>query len=395
MNSDLALSGDVMHPQVNGQFLIDQIKLKGEVTPIDIDSGQVAINFNGHQADLNAGINTPDGKLEITGDADWRDLQDWHTKMRVFAKALKVDMPPMVKIIVEPDMTLEVTPNLAKVQGNINLPWGRIVVEALPPSAVGVSSDLVILDENLQPVDDTVAVPFNVETDINIKIGNDFQLSAFGLKGGLQGNLNVTQKDKGPFIVGEVNIVDGSYRSFGQDLVIDEGKIMMNGPADQPYLSITAIRNPDNTQDDVTAGVRITGPASDPNMEIFSDPSMAQANALSYLLRGQDIDAESGGNAMTTTLIGLSLAKSGRVVGEIGEAFGVQDLQLDTAGSGDDSQVTVSGYIFPGLQVKYGVGIFNSLGEFTVRYRLMQDLYLEAVSGVDSAVDLLYQFEFD
>ncbi|NMT56214.1 hypothetical protein HKB02_00865, partial [Vibrio parahaemolyticus] len=105
------------------------------------------------------------------------------------------------------------------------------------------------------------------------------------------------------------------------------------------------------------------GPASDPNVEIFSEPAMPQANALSYLLRGQDIDGEAGGNAMTTTLIGLSLAKSGRVVGEIGEAFGVQDLQLDTAGSGDDSQVTVSGYILPGLQVKYGVGIFNSLGE--------------------------------
>ncbi|MCF7481979.1 translocation/assembly module TamB [Vibrio sp. J1-1] len=395
MNTDLTLSGDVMHPMVNGQFLIDQIELNGEVTPIDIDSGQVAINFKGHQADLSAGINTPDGKLEITGDADWQDLQNWRTNARVFAKELKVDMPPMVKIKVEPDMTIEVTPNLAKVQGNINLPWGRIVVEELPPSAVGVSDDLVILDENLQPVDDTVEVPFNVETDINIKIGNDFRLSAFGLEGDLRGNLNVTQKDKGPFIVGEVNIVDGSYRSFGQDLVIEEGKIMMNGPADEPYLSISAIRNPDNTQDDVIAGVRVTGPASNPSLEIFSEPSMAQANALSYLLRGQDIDAESGGNAMTTTLIGLSLAKSGRVVGQIGEAFGVQDLQLDTAGSGDDSQVTVSGYILPGLQVKYGVGIFNSLGEFTVRYRLMQDLYLEAVSGVDSAVDLLYQFEFD
>ncbi|HCE3213511.1 TPA: translocation/assembly module TamB [Vibrio parahaemolyticus] len=395
MNTDLALSGDVMHPKVSGQFLIDQMKLQGEVTPIDINSGQVVINFKGHQADLDAGIITPDGKLEITGDADWRDLQDWRTRARVFAKELKVDMPPMVKIKVEPDMTIDVTPQLAKVEGNINLPWGRIVIEELPPSAVGVSSDTVILNKDLQPVDEVTAMPFNVETDINIKIGDDFQLAAFGLKGGLKGSLNVTQKDKGPFIVGEVNIVDGSYRSFGQDLVIEEGKILMNGPADQPYVSIKAIRNPDNTQDDVIAGVRVTGPASDPSVEIFSEPAMPQANALSYLLRGQDIDGESGGNAMTTTLIGLSLAKSGRVVGEIGEAFGVQDLQLDTAGSGDDSQVTVSGYILPGLQVKYGVGIFNSLGEFTVRYRLMQDLYLEAVSGVDSAVDLLYQFEFD
>ncbi|MFH4548266.1 translocation/assembly module TamB domain-containing protein [Vibrio alginolyticus] len=395
MNTDLAISGDVMHPKVNGQFLIDQMKLQGEVTPIDINSGQVVINFKGHQADLDAGILTPDGELNVTGDADWQDLQNWRTKARVFAKELNVDVPPMVKIKVEPDMTIDVTPQLAKIEGDINLPWGRIVVEELPPSAVGVSSDTVILDKNLQPVDDVAAMPFDVETNINIKIGDDFQLAAFGLKGGLKGSLNVTQKDKGPFIVGEVNVVDGSYRSFGQDLLIKEGKILMNGPPDQPYLSIKAIRNPDNTQDDVIAGVQVSGPASDPSIEIFSEPAMNQANALSYLLRGQDIDGEAGGNAMTTTLIGLSLAKSGRVVGEIGEAFGVQDLQLDTAGSGDDSQVTVSGYILPGLQVKYGVGIFNSLGEFTVRYRLMQDLYLEAVSGVDSAVDLLYQFEFD
>jgi translocation and assembly module TamB len=207
--------------------------------------------------------------------------------------------------------------------------------------------------------------------------------------------LNVAQRDKGPFITGEINIVDGSYQSFGQDLVIEQGKILMNGPVDQPYVQITAIRNPDNTQDDVTAGVKVTGPATEPIVTIFSDPAMPQANALSYLLRGQDIDGESGGNAMTTTLIGLSLAQSGRVVGEIGEAFGVQDLQLDTAGSGEDSQVTVSGYVLPGLQVKYGVGIFDSVGEFTVRYRLMTDLYVETVTGVSSAVDLLYQFEFN
>ncbi|MDF5446694.1 translocation/assembly module TamB domain-containing protein, partial [Vibrio parahaemolyticus] len=260
-------------PKVNGQFLIDQMKLQGEVTPIDINSGQVVINFKGHQADLDAGILTPDGELNVTGDADWQDLQNWRTKARVFAKELNVDLPPMVKIKVEPDMTIDVTPQLAKIEGDINLPWGRIVVEELPPSAVGVSSDTVILDKNLQPVDDVAAMPFDVETNINIKIGDDFQLAAFGLKGGLKGNLNVTQKDKGPFIVGEVNVVDGSYRSFGQDLLIKEGKILMNGPPDQPYLSIKAIRNPDNTQDDVIAGVQVSGPASDPSIEIFSEPA--------------------------------------------------------------------------------------------------------------------------
>lgn len=395
LSADIQFSGPVMQPKVDGYFKVEQMKLSGDISPLTINSGQVDLDFNGYQATLDALIKTAEGDLNIKGDADWEDLASWHSDIRVFADGLVVEVPPMVKVRVEPDMTISMSPSQAKVQGDIHLPWARIDVQSLPDSAVGVSSDQVILDENLQPINDESAMPFALETDVNIHIGDDFKLSAFGLSGSLEGKLNVAQRDRGPLVNGEVNIVDGSYSSFGQDLLIDEGKILMNGPVDQPYIVITAIRNPDNTEDDVTAGIRVTGPADEPIVEIFSEPAMPQANALSYLLRGQDIDGESGGNAITTTLIGLSLARSGKVVGEIGEAFGVQDLQLDTAGTGDDSQVTVSGYILPGLQVKYGVGIFDSVGEFTVRYRLMKDLYIEVVSGLDSAVDVLYQFEFD
>lgn len=79
-------------------------------------------------------------------------------------------------------------------------------------------------------------------------------------------------------------------------------------------------------------------------------------------------------------------------MGKIGETFGVSNLALDTRVG--DSSVVVSGYVLPGLQVKYGVGIFDSIATLTLRYRLMPKLYLEAVSGVDQALDLLYQFEF-
>ena len=395
LNTKLSFTGPVMQPEVKGQFLLDDIFIKGEITPVEVNSGKVEINFFGYGASLSAAINTPDGQLQASGDANWRDLKNWQTKMRVFADELMVDLPPMVKVKVIPDMTISASPKQARIDGTVSLPWGRIVVEELPPSAIGVSKDQVILNNRLKPKDSDTKMPFSVQTNVNISIGEDFKLSAFGLEGNLSGNLNVAQRDKGPFVTGEVNIIDGSYRSFGQDLIIQQGKILMNGPVDQPFVQITAIRNPDNTQKGYTAGIKVVGPVDEPTVTIFSEPSLPQANALSYLLRGQDIDGESGGNTVTSTLIGLSLAKSGRVVGEIGEAFGVQDLQLDTAGSGDDSQVTVSGYVLPGLQVKYGVGIFDSVGEFTVRYRLMQDLYVEAMSGLDSAVDLLYQFEFN
>lgn len=79
----------------------------------------------------------------------------------------------------------------------------------------------------------------------------------------------------------------------------------------------------------------------------------------------------------------MGVAQSGQVVGKIGETFGVSNLALDTEGVGDSSQVVVSGYVLPGLQVKYGVGIFDSLATLTLRYRLMPRLYVEAVSGID------------
>ncbi|MDN6228197.1 MAG: translocation/assembly module TamB domain-containing protein, partial [Enterobacterales bacterium] len=195
---------------------------------------------------------------------------------------------------------------------------------------------------------------------------------------------------------GQVNIPEGRFAAYGQDLLIRKGDLIFSGPPEQPLLNIEAIRNPDATEDDVTAGVRVTGLADQPKLEVFSDPAMSQQMALSYLLRGQGLESSgTDSNAMTSMLIGMGVAQSGKLVGKIGETFGVSNLSLDAQGVGDSSQVVVSGYVLPGLQVKYGVGIFDSLATLTLRYRLMPKLYLEAVSGLDQALDLLYQFEFE
>ncbi|KJT16174.1 translocation/assembly module TamB domain-containing protein, partial [Salmonella enterica] len=64
-----------------------------------------------------------------------------------------------------------------------------------------------------------------------------------------------------------------------------------------------AIRNPDATEDDVIAGVRVTGTADEPKAEIFSDPAMPQAEALSYLLRGQGLDSNQSDSAAMTSML--------------------------------------------------------------------------------------------
>ena len=120
---------------------------------------------------------------------------------------------------------------------------------------------------------------------------------------------------------------------------------------------------------------------------------MGETQALSYLLRGRSQDSSGGmDSALTTALIGMSLGRVGGAVGSIGQSFGIDDLALDTTGAGDESQVALSGQLTEDIRISYGVGIFSPIAELTVRYTLWRNLYVQAVSGTNQAIDLIYTF---
>ncbi|TDN57556.1 autotransporter assembly complex protein TamB [Scandinavium goeteborgense] len=394
LNANLRLGGNVQSPQLFGQLQLTGLDIDGNFMPFDMQASRVAMNFNGTRSTLDGVIDTKQGQISLSGNADWTQIDNWRAQVAAKGSRVRITVPPMVRLDVSPDVVFTATPSLFTLDGNVDVPWARIVVHDVPESAVGVSSDEVMLDKDLKPVNPKSAgIPIN--SNLTIHVGNNVRLDAFGLKARLTGDLKVAQDSHGLGLNGQINIPEGRFHAYGQDLIVRKGILLFSGPPDQPMLNIEAIRNPEATEDNVTAGVRVTGMADQPKAEIFSDPAMSQQAALSYLLRGQGLDSEQGdGAAMTSALVGLGVAQSGQIVGKIGETFGVSNLALDTAGVGDSSQVVVSGYIAPGLQVKYGVGIFDSLATLTLRYRLMPKLYLEAVSGIDQALDLLYQFEF-
>ncbi|OAT27704.1 YtfN family protein [Buttiauxella brennerae ATCC 51605] len=394
LNANLRLAGNAERPQLFGQLQLNGVDVDGNFMPFDMQPSQLAMNFNGMNSTLAGTVRTKQGDIALSGDADWTQIDNWRARVAAKGSKVRITVPPMVRLDVSPDVEFVATPSLFTLDGSVDIPWARIVVHEVPESSVGVSSDEVMLDKDLKPVKpQTAGIPIN--SNLVIHVGNNVRLDAFGLKARLNGDLKMVQDRQGLGLNGQINIPEGRFHAYGQDLIVRKGILLFSGPPDQPLLNIEAIRNPEATENDVIAGVRVTGSADEPKAEIFSDPAMSQQEALSYLLRGQGLDnTGDDSNAMTSMLVGLGVAQSGQVVGKIGETFGVSNLALDTAGVGDSSQVVVSGYVLPGLQVKYGVGIFDSLATLTLRYRLMPKLYLEAVSGIDQALDLLYQFEF-
>lgn len=255
----------------------------------------------------------------------------------------------------------------------------------LPAAAVRVSADAEIV--GAEP-EEQESLPMGITADVQLIIGDQLHFSGFGLTGRLSGLLRVRENLTA---AGDLNILDGRFRGYGQRLELRRAQVLFAGPLSKPYLDIEAIRR----VDEVIAGLRLTGPADAPMSEVFSEPTMAQEQALSYLILGRPLGADTGdSNLLGQAALALGMAGSTPLAESIASSLGIDDFQLDTEGSGLTTSVVATGYITEKLSLRYGVGVFEQANLLALRYDLTRRLYLEAVGGLASSLDFFYRIDF-
>lgn len=396
ISGKVALSGTLKDPLLNGELNVSDINLEGEQLPVVLQKSNINVVFDKTTATIKGDLNdNQGGKINLTGDVDWQGAQP-AVNVTVIGEQFFVRAQQGVTFKISPDLKIGLANNALKLAGEVVVPYGRIMIEELPEGAVQVSDDEIIVD---QKTETTEKVPFDYDIDLKVIVKNDVKVESFGLESKVAGDLAIKMNQGAPIIAtGELNLIDGTYLAFGQDLIISTGQVGFSGSIEQPYLNIKAIRNPDNTANDVVAGVTLTGTVEQPALKVFSEPVMDQAQALAYLLNGQplgDGETSSGDAMLTQLLLSQGVSQSEGVVSKVGETFGLSDVSLSSSGSGDNTKVEISGYIAPSLQVKYSVGVFDSLSEVAVRYQLLSQLYIEITSGLYQNVDVLYKFDWD
>ena len=395
IHGDLRLGGTLEEPLLFGKAGIRNARLDSTKLPFEMLPSEVLLQFAGNTSTLNAQFKTPKGEVAFTGQADWKTLQEARAVVSAEGSRLRVTLPPSIELDLSTRARCEVSSERIRLDGLISVPWARVRVTELPASAVEVSEDVVRTDRpRPQHTEDARAIA--IESRLAIAVGEDVRVEAMGLKARLTGNLAVVQNKSSLGLTGQISVPSGSFKAYGQNLIVRRGEFHFIGEASNPLIDLEAIRNPDNTADNVTAGIRITGSANYPQVKVFSDPATSETEAMSYLIRGEGLDlaGDSDNTMITSALINLGLSQGSQAFKSLGDAIGISGLGLETEGVGDSSQLVVSGYVLPGLKVKYGVGIFDSLATLTLRYRVIPKLYIEAASGVDQALDLLYAFEF-
>lgn len=395
VTADIALSGSLHEPLASGSIQAESLLLTSSKMPFVMKPSHLRITLNGRNSQLEGVIQSQRGALQLTGSAQWPQASAWSADLRVQGKSFAIFVRPYVHAVIDPDITINASMGFVKVAGEVTVPEALARVNDLPSSAVAASQDEVMLDAAYRPIVRSQP-PLPVFLDVGVKLGDRVDVRAFGLRTRLAGTIRILQDDKGLTSTGKIELKDGRFTSYGQDLEVRKGEFSFAGSPTDPILTVEAIRNPESTEDGVTAGVRITGRASKPKVVVFADPAQPQQTALSYLLTGSagDTQGKDKNAAMTSMLIGLGASSAGQMIGALGSSIGIEDLTIGTEGTGTESEVVVSGYLLPGLQVKYGVGIFDSLATITLRYRLMPQFYVEVATGLEQAVSLLYEFDF-
>ncbi|MCG5547793.1 translocation/assembly module TamB domain-containing protein [Halorhodospira halochloris] len=398
-DADLQLDGSLSAPEFNGLLEFSDGEILTRESPTKVDRLNLKVELNGSKAGIAGGFYIGSERAQISGQADWEQFDNWLVEVGVEGQRLEAIYPPYARLRVSPDLMARVRPGTVEVVGSVHVPSGKITVQEIPQQVVAKSDDAVVIRRERDDATDIleeVAQAWGFDADLELSMGDRVDLEAFGINGKLTGSMRIRQRPEAePAGFGELRIVDGEYRAYGQRLSIRRGMVMFSGPLDRPELDVEAVRRIE--RDGVTAGLRLIGSAREPNVSVFSEPAMSEEDALSYMIRGRPLGAEGPGSdalvAQAAVALGVYGAQS--AVGGFAEQLGVEDFEIDAVGEGEEAQVVVSGYVRPNLYVAYGVGVFQPLNTVTLRYYLTQQLFMEAVSSEESALDLMYRFDID
>jgi translocation and assembly module TamB len=232
---------------------------------------------------------------------------------------------------------------------------------------------------------------------ITLDMGNDFRVRGKGIDTGVGGTLTLAGDSlAAPRLIGTVSTVGGTYRAYGQRLNIEQGVLRFTGPLDNPALDILAIR-PNLTQ---RVGVQILGTALLPQVRLYSQPELPDAEKLSWLVVGR---ASASGGAEAALLqqaaVALLGSRAGGDSGGLAASLGLDELSFSR---GNGSNGTVSGGAITlgkrfssNFYAAYESSLSGALGTLLVFYELSQRLTLRAQAGSQTAIDLIYTVPYD
>jgi translocation and assembly module TamB len=386
LSGKVALNGTISAPLLTGRLQLTDGYLDHENLPQPLQAFELDMDFVGPEASLKGGFTVPAGSGDIAGKVSWRE-DDWLALLQLKATGLELEPLRGSHVTVAPDLSLVLTPRRATISGDIQIPVARIVLDELPRTAVKISQDTVLAGHTDDSND------FDYELNLHVQLGKEISLFARGATSELSGSVDLIREIDQPLQAhGTIEVDSGRYVAYGQKLEVTEGRFYFNGALTRPSVRLEAVRPLEERN--VKVGVRVTGDAMRPEIKLFSQPAMDDNLTLHYLLTGAAPTAGTNLDlVVATAMMQLGLAGAGSKLESVMGKYGISDIQLGATNQAEGTELDISAYISPRLFVRYGISTFDRVNTLRARYRLKNDLFIEAISGATSAIDILYAFD--
>jgi len=380
----LHLTGTMGAPRLGGYAQLAQGRL--QIPDLGLELTDIGLRAQGDDTErvtLSGSARSDQGTVELSGEVRLDPQAHWPFRLDINGTSFGVARLPEAYVNADPALRLSGDSRRVELKGDLGIPAAKIEVKQLPESAVRVSDDQVIVGEQGAPAEESGTGRTALVIDIRLNVGDAAHFEGLGLSTQLGGNLRLRSVAGGD-IVGEgvLKLKKGTYEGYGQKLVIEQGRLLFNGPLDNPALDIRATRTAGN----VKAGIQITGTLQSPLATVYSDPVLPEAEAMSYLLTGHGLNSTASTESQAITAA-AGLGASNPLAKDITEAIGV-DVGVESGATQEESMVSVGKQLTSQLHVEYLYGLFNEAWKMKFTYELSRYFSLTGESGLEQAIDL-------
>jgi len=396
---DLAVAGVWQNPRYEGHLRLLKAGAYVTATGIRLRDMEAEARFFPERIEIE-GFSARSGPGNLKGRATIRygggNIKD--IKGHLEGERFQASYLPELQLLVSPRITFEGTREYLSVRGAIHVPEGRYL-EPREPDLIRASKDVKIIDK---PVKKAPAVPFVVDMDLAISLGEQVYMRTRDIEGNFSGEMTASGKKLEDLPArGEMHITHGYLHAANTKLPIERGHIYFK---DKPFslatLDILAVKE----VGDVRAGFLVTGTLRAPVATLYSVPSLPDQDVLAYIVFGTSY---TGDKIQATTLLksaGMFLAqgKSGGLEDSLRKSAGLEVGRITSPSRSKQGRTdmttslsTMGQYLSPQLYVGLARAMFSDDILYVMKYSFSRLWEVETKAGRQSSIDLFYKLEFD
>jgi translocation and assembly module TamB len=380
---DFSVAGQVAAPVLQGEARLEGGALDFYQTNLRLRDLDATVRLQETALTLAAKGKAGDGTLAVDGRLAWKDRKPTGT-LNLTGDRLLVANLPEARVFASPDLKFTLHDRAIGVDGEVVIPEARIVPADTANAVLPSSDERIVRPE----AGAGAGTDFEVSSDIRLSLGEKVQVKAYGLSATVTGAVRArTAPRESTTGSGELEVKEGEYRAYGRELEVERGRLVFTGgPVTDPGVDLRASRELPGYK----VGVIARGPLRKPQLTLFSEPSLPQAQIASMLIVGRSsIQGDPGaeGSELSTTEEGGAF-----LAGQFGKYVGLDDVGV-TQDADTGTELVLGKYLSPRLYVSYGISLVEEINTLKLRYTIGDRWTVSAESGLEQAFDVEYRIE--